>query len=337
LRQKPASAPPVSRSPSLIPGGRRWTDAVEAIERVFGKGRKDVKPRETKDLVRELERLLGERANWDTELNRALFDVLAPKHAARRRSADHERVFWLLAGYCLRPGFGHPKDPERVSLVAPLFEPGLTFADENRGWQMFFIAWRRIAAGLPAATQSTLRDLLDPFLASAELKLKRPKTFRAQAPDELLELASWLERVEPERRATLGNWLLDRTWSSRDPRLWTAIGRIGARIPAYASAHHVVSPTTAERWLDHLLREKWNEMPSATGAAVQLARKTGDRARDVGERVRSDVLRALEKHGAPADWLEMVREVVSVQETERAGWFEDLPTGLRLLALTEPT
>jgi molecular chaperone DnaK (HSP70) len=335
LRQEPAEQPrPSSASappPSLMPGGKRWQSAVEAVERVFGKGRKDVKARESKDLLRELERLLGERGTWNTELNRALFDALGPKHAARRRSADHERMFWLLAGYCLRPGFGHPRDPERVALLAPLFEQGLTFADENRSWQAYFIAFRRFAGGLDEAVQTRIRDLLDPFLAPAEHKLKRPKSFRAQAADELLELASWLERVDPARRAELGNWLLDRTWTSRDPRLWTAIGRIGARIPAYASAHYVVSATTAERWLDHLLREKWDEMPSAAGAAMQLARKTSDRARDVGERVRAEVVRALEKLGAPPEAIESVREVVRVKEAERAAWFEDLPAGLRLI------
>ena len=46
------------------------------------------------------------------------------------------------------------------------------------------------------------------------------------------------------RRSELGAWLLERTWTDRDPRLWAAIGRIGSRIPAYASVHHVVGATT---------------------------------------------------------------------------------------------
>ena len=71
---------------STRPFGRRFDEACEAIQRVFGKGRSDVKPRETKDLMRELERLLGERRGWTAELNRQLFDVIGPKHKARRRS-----------------------------------------------------------------------------------------------------------------------------------------------------------------------------------------------------------------------------------------------------------
>jgi hypothetical protein len=305
--------------------------AETAISRVFGKGRSDVKSREIKDLLRELERCLGERRGWSAETNRALFDLLAPLHAARRRSEDHERVFWMLSGYCLRPGFGHPSDPSRVALLVPLFEGGVVFAQQSRVWQQFWIALRRIAAGLDQETQSGLRVLLDPWLAPADLKLKKPKQFKPLAPEEMLELASWLERVPVESRVELGRWLLERTWTSRDPRLWAALGRIGARVPAYASVHHVLAPSVVERWLDHLLRERWQEMPSAPRTASQLARLTNDRARDVSEGVRREVALRLEAAEAPIEWIQVVREFVPVEETERAAWFGDeLPAGLRL-------
>ncbi|HEY3501139.1 MAG TPA: Hsp70 family protein [Polyangiaceae bacterium] len=329
--ERAPSEPAPSRSPSGLPEADRLARGLDALDRVFGKSRKDVKPREAKDLWRELERLFGDRASWSGELNRTFFDALAAQHAARRRSPDHERSFWMLAGYCLRPGFGHPKDPERVALLAPLWEQGLTHAGESRGWQAYFVAWRRIAGGLGEEHQTRIRDLLDPVLAPKELKLKPPKGFRPLAPDELLELASWLERVVPEQRALLGHWLIERTWTNRDARLWSALARVGARVPAYASAHYVVPPSVAERWLDHLLREKWREVPTAASAAVQLARKTGDRARDISERVRGEVVRALEASGAAPDAVAAVREVVPVLAQERARWFEDLPVGLRLL------
>jgi molecular chaperone DnaK (HSP70) len=330
-RPSAPSARAPSARPTAPPVSNRLAGGLDAIDRVFGKSRKDVDTRESKDLWQSLERLLGERTSWSSDTNRALFDALAPKHAARRRSPDHERLFWQLAGYSLRPGFGHPKDPERIALLAPLFEQGVTHASEMRGWRAYFTAWRRIAAGLDEATELRMLELFGPFLAPPELKLKAPKGFRPLAPDELLELASWLERVPVAERTQLGHWLIERTWTHRDPRLWTAIGRIGARIPAYASAHYVVSPTTAERWLDHLLREKWRDVPTAAPAAVMLARRTGDRARDISERVRDEVVRALEAVAAPHEAVQSVREVVAVEEAERAQWFEDLPAGLRLI------
>src|SRR5262249_22064668 len=146
-------------------------------------------------LLRELERILSERAQWTMETARALADVLVANTKARRRSADHERVFWLLTGFCLRPGFGHPLDPDRVALLAPLFPERLQFPDEARSWQQFWIAWRRLAGGLDEPTQVGIRDATDPLLAPAEKRLKRPKGWKLEALSDLLDLVSSLERI----------------------------------------------------------------------------------------------------------------------------------------------
>jgi molecular chaperone DnaK (HSP70) len=326
---RPTSGP---AAPSATPQGKRLDAAREAIDRVFGKGRADVAAREAKDLLRELERLLGERASWSTELSRALFDTLAPGHRARRRSTDHERIYWLLAGYTLRPGFGDPLDPQRVAEIAPLFTEKVLFPQEARNWQQFWIAWRRVAGGLPEAAQGAMRDALDPLVAPPEARLKKAKGWKPDASDDLLDLCAWLERVPAQRRSALGGWILERTWTSRDPALRAALGRIGARVPTYASVHHVISPLTAERWIEHLLREKWEGLPPLPQAAVQLARVTGDRARDVSERARRDVERKLVAVGAREEMVRVVREFVPVAEAERAALFgEGLPVGLRLV------
>src|SRR6185436_17409504 len=129
----------------------------------------------------ELERLLGERASWTTDLSRELFDTLVPEARNRRRSADHERVFWLLAGYCGRPGFGAPGDEERASRLAPLFAERVIFPQEMRSWQQFWIAWRRLAGGLDEAAQIAIRDVLDPLLAPSTARLKKPKGWKLEA------------------------------------------------------------------------------------------------------------------------------------------------------------
>jgi hypothetical protein len=322
---------PSMRPPSSIPPSRRLTPGLDLVDRAFGKPRADATGREAKDLLRDLERLLGERAQWTTEINRTLFDVLAANARGRRRTADHERVFWLLAGYCARPGFGAPRDAERVASLAALFDERLAFPAEARGWQQFFIAWRRVAGGLVEDAQTRIRDFVDPYIAPPEAGLKKPKK-PAQSLDDALDMASSLERVSPARRADLGTWLLERTWTDRDPRLWAAIGRIGARVPAYASAHHVVAPHVAERWLDHLLREKWGTVPTAAACAVALARRTGDRARDISDRVRREVEQRLVAVGADEAWVRAVHEVVPVAVSERVAFFgEALPMGLELV------
>jgi molecular chaperone DnaK (HSP70) len=327
-----ADAPEMPATPrSQVPPARRLDAAAEIVDRAFGKPRTDASGREAKDLLRELERVLGERPEWTMEVNRALYDVLVPGARARRRSLDHERVFWLLAGWSIRPGFGHPLDATRVSALPPLLEERLAFPAEARGWQQFWIAWRRAAGGLDEPTQTRIRDLVDPWLAPPESGRKKPKK-PALALDDALDMASSLERVAPSRRAELGGWVLERTWTDRDPRLWMAIGRLGARVPAYASAHHVVAPHVAERWLDHLLREKWDAIPAAAQAAARLARRTGDRARDVSERVRAEVERRLVATGADERTVRPLRELVPVEDSERASFFGDaLPPGLRLV------
>jgi molecular chaperone DnaK (HSP70) len=322
-----------STRPSDLPAqpSRRFDAARELLDRAFGKPRPDASGREARDLLRDLEKTLGERSAWTAETSRTLFDALLPDARARRRSADHERIFWLLAGFCVRPGFGDPLDARRVSGLFALWDERLAFPGEARGWQQFFIAWRRAAGGLDEAAQTRIRDFVDPYLAPPEAGLRKPKK-PALSLDDALDMAASLERVAPARRAALGGWVLERTWTDRDPRLWGALGRLGARVPAYASVHHVVAAHVAERWLDHLLREKWDAVPAAMAAAVQIARRTGDRARDIGDRARQEVDRRLVAAGADAESLRVVREVVEIAERERVAFFGDaLPLGLRLV------
>jgi hypothetical protein len=322
---------PLPRAPARVDRSR-FAAAEESLLRVFGKGRSDVTAREVKDLLRTLERQLGERKDWDLEQNRQLVDVLLACQKARLRSEEHERLFWMLAGFGLRPGFGHPGDGERVAQLWSCFDAGLSHRESERNWQHYWIAWRRVAGGLEPEMQRRLRDLIDPVIAPAELKLKKPKAFQPLARGELLDLVSQLERVEARRRAELGGWILERTWVDRDPRLWTYLGRIGARVPTYAPPQFVVPASIVERWVQQLLRERWSEVKTAAASAFRMARVTGDQSRDLGESSRHQVAEALARVGAPEEWRRAVLDFVPVTASERA--FElgdDLPLGLRLL------
>jgi hypothetical protein len=151
------------------------------------------------------------------------------------------------------------------------------------------------------------------------------------APDELLATLAALERVPVPRRVALGEWIHEKTWGSDDARLWGAIGRVGARVPVYASVHHVVPVKVAEAWLDRLLKQKWESVATASHAAVQLARVTGDRARDVSLVLRTEVAKRLVAVRAKDAWVHAVRELVDVGEEERVAILgEGLPIGLRL-------
>ncbi len=330
LRPKSSeSIPPVASTRRAADRG--IDEALATITQLYGKGTES-EARDAKNLQRELERLLGDRDAWSADTSRALADRLIEHLKGRKRSLDHERVFFQLTGYCLRPGFGAPGDDQRCAKMAPLFGERLAFPKEARSWQQLFICFRRIAAGLSEADQLAMRNDLDPFIAPSELKLKKPKTFKPESSDyEILELCAHLEHVPPARRADLGSWILERTWTKRDPRLWAAIGRLGARVPAYASAHRVTSPLVAEKWLEQLLADKWADLASAPRAASDMARLTGDRARDVSPSMRERVAARLQKEGADSALVRAVREVVEVVRDERATFFgERLAPGLRL-------
>ncbi len=327
-QERPASLAPANRT-SSAPRPDRLPEAYEAIQRVLGKGRTDVQPRETKDLVRNIERLLGARKDWTLHTNRALYDVVGPKHQARRRSADHERIYWMLAGYTLRPGFGHLLDRQRVASLAPLLKLGLVFTDNVRGWQQFLIAWRRMLPGMNEQEQTESLPWVAPLVGRAATRAKPPKGFQGIVQPELLELVGLFERVAIAKRVALGNALVERTWSEQEPRLWDAISRIGARVPVYASAHFVIEPRDVETWLEQLLREKWDKIPIASQAAARMTRRTGDRARDGSGATRRDVVLRLRRHQAPADLIHTVEQVVPVAESDSVDQYgEELPVGL---------
>jgi hypothetical protein len=117
-----------------------------------------------------------------------------------------------------------------------------------------------------------------------------------------------------------------------NPQAWWALGRIGARQPLYASLHHVVPPEVATQWLEAVLAQDWAKVEPAAFAATQIARATGDRARDVPDALRQRVVdRLLAARAAPA-WVAMVREVTVLDEADTRRVFgESLPVGLKLV------
>ncbi|MCA9611525.1 MAG: Hsp70 family protein, partial [Myxococcales bacterium] len=94
----------------------RFAEATERVKVVYGKpkGDDEVSHRDVKRLRAELEKILGPRESWQTPLLRELFGALLAGMKRRRRSEDHERVWFHLVGYTLRPGFGYPLDEWRI-------------------------------------------------------------------------------------------------------------------------------------------------------------------------------------------------------------------------------
>lgn len=322
------SLPGLGRPVSVAASARKVDQALACIA-VFG--RKDASRRDIVDLPRDLERILGDRGAWSAVDCRALFDALLAERGARRRSAEHERTFWHLLGFSGRPGSGFPGDEARIATVAPLLEHKLAFPDRPQGWQAFFVAIRRLAAGFPEDVQTALFGTYEPFFAGPERKLKKPKWTPAAAVEMRAMMAS-LERLPAARRSAFGSSLMDLVWTDPSPALFADLGQVGARVPAYASAHHVVDPRIVEGWVDQLLRTKWESIADAPKAFLSLARLTGDRARDLGKAARESLERRLVKAKLDPSELRPLREVVGLDVAARTAYLgEGLPQGVRLL------
>jgi hypothetical protein len=334
LRTEPDDTPRLDDSAALP---ARLPEALAQIERIFGKSGAQLAPKEIKGLRAQLEQLLGPRERWNTPLLRQLFDALWQRAKSRRRSVEHERLWFNLAGFCLRPGFGYPLDEWRMEQLWPLFELGVQFGKDSQVCSEWWTLWRRVASGLPLAAQ--LR-LLDDFAlnlqGSAEDLRQRPANSVAGNLDDMLRLGAALERIPAAYKAEIGEWLFKQIKPEQEPErnarhLW-AIASIGARAPFYAASHEVVDADTVQRWLEQLTRFDWRRNEAAAFAATHLARKTGDRARDLPDEVCATLAQRLRAANAPALWQDLVTQVMQLdEEGQRRVLGEALPPGLKLL------
>ncbi|WP_027802645.1 Hsp70 family protein [Paraburkholderia dilworthii] len=312
----------------------RLNEAIEQIDRCFGSRSQNVDKKEVKRLRAQLEQLLGSRESWDSALLRELFGALWERARRRRRSADHERLWLNLAGYCVRPGFGYPLDEWRVEQLWSLFDDGIQYVQESQVWSEWWTLWRRAAGGLDESAQLRVLDAMHYLQTAAQSRHKLPFDVSKTGIADMVRLSASLERIPVARKIELGESVLARLQKpSENHQSWWAVGRIGARRPFYGSAHSVVPPEVASQWLDAILALDWKKVDPAAFAAVQIARMTGDRSRDVPEEMRNAVLRRLEAASAPRVWVTMVSETVELDNADEGRVFgESLPAGLKLIS-----
>ncbi len=314
----------------------RFSEATLEVERVFGTRPLPVEPKDVKNLFRTLEKILGPREGWTVPVLRELWTPLWAGVSKRRRSAEHEKVMFQLLGYSLRPGVGYPLDDWRVEQTFTIFKDLLTNHGEQPIWLEFWVLWRRIAGGLSESAQHAIWKLLQPhLLRRVPVGLTPPKEklkgVQPQGLDEMVRCAASLELLLPDDKAELGGWIVSRLQAPETvggPWAW-ALGRLGARLPVYGAAHRVVPAETAAAWAHVLLGLDVKKHDGARFALTQLARKTGDRTRDLDDALRDRVLLALTD--APASWKQLVAEVVQLTQDDEARALGDtLPAGLSL-------
>ncbi len=331
----------------------RLATAVEVVRRVFDKGAPEPPgPIAPAQAMKELQAALGaDKGAWPTVVLRRLWEPLKELRGQRGRTAEHEARWLNLVGYCLRPGYGVALDDWRVKEAWRLFNAGLVNDKDNRPRLEWWILWRRVSGGLTRTMQDELGKRLFPHFLPDKKKAADRKAPSAQEAAEMWRVVGSLERVHREEKWRLGEALLPRIERDKGdaPSLqamaWT-IGRLGARVPLYGPIENVVNRHKAEKWVDRLLAiESAGASPGPrrrTGgpeaqkelafATAEIARCSGDRARDLDEALRKRVaarLATVEGDGPRLAKMVLEPTVLEARE-ERAAFGEALPVGLRL-------
>ena len=301
---------------SLGPSAPRMAEAVAIVDLYYGK-RAAVNPRSVKELFPRWRRswvrgTAGPR-RWCGRSGRRFTPAPVGDGAAPitsgcgcsspgSRSARGSARRWTPGGRarpsrCSRTGSSTPPTRMPGSLVGAVAT--------DRGWA------RRALPGAHPGRRGTVRPTADPRRPPPRVPGVRP-----EALDELIRLAGSLERIPPARKMALGRALLDRlTAEGPAPHVLWALGRLGARVPFHGSAHQVVSADEAEAWTRRLLG-----LEASAGMLVfplsQLARRSGDRDRDLPDALREEVAAALTRGGATPEAVNAVEQVAAPSEEE---------------------
>jgi hypothetical protein len=312
--------------------------ATEAIRVAFGQ------PTPPEDhgparLVKRLEEWLdAPRDAWPPSALRAMWDPLREAMEARLKSPRHESRWLNLVGFCLRPGTGFPLDETRIKALWPVFHAGLKHVKDVQCWAEWWILWRRVAGGLNRTHHEEVHRRLASFLLPARdgKKPTRPKP-EAHELAEMWRCAAALERLPANLKEPLGQALVRELKRPALPNyvLWS-LGRLGARVPLFGPANVVVHPDMASAWVEALLARTFatgRETTDAIFALAQLARVSGDRARDLDPALRARVLERLETLGASETILRPVREYHELEAAQQGQALGDaLPIGLLLIS-----
>jgi hypothetical protein len=237
------------------------------------------------------------REKWPLSFIRKMADVLltqAPHRGARHLAESR----WLnLVGFCLRPGLGDGFDEHRIGKLWKIYKGGPIHGNNLQVRSEWWIMWRRVAGGLKPGQQRQFIQDLSPVIFP-----KKGSRVRV-APQEYLEIwmaVANMELLLVKDKVKWGRRLLSEIGGKRSaPQYFWSLSRMGARDLLYGPVDRVVPPDEAARWIGVLLDREWNAPRPALTAAAQIARKTGDRIRDVDEKTVGRVIDALDRNGLP--------------------------------------
>jgi molecular chaperone DnaK (HSP70) len=324
----PKHQPPATRSAGVTTSDATVESAAELIGTVFG-GSADGDTLAAENLVSRMEAVLGaNRDSWPVSTIRRFSDVLFEVAAGRKKSPRHEMRWLNLSGFCLRPGFGFTGDGARVNDMRTIASNELVFADDMQCQVGTLVLLRRIVGGINASEQQAL------FRKHASGSVgKRKGRANRQLEYEEWRLVASLEHLLAGTRALLGDELVAKIRKKPEDPIWLwSLARLGARIPLYGPLHSVVTAETAGEWLKVLL--DLSPFTAATGSAiVAIARRTGDRSRDIEDAIREQAISGLVALGIAEETIQLLSKYVPPEPSDAVRSFgESLPPGLQVVS-----
>jgi hypothetical protein len=248
--------------------------------------------------------------------------------AGRKKSPRHE-VRWLnLYGFCLRPGFGVPGDAGRANVLRTRALKELIFADDLQCRVELLVLLRRIAGGINASEQQALYRK-----HTSGAGCKKKGRSNQQLEYEQWRMLASLEHLLGTTRALIGHEMLAKIRKEPENAIWLwSLGRLGSRIPLYGPLHSVVAPEIAGEWLKALLDlSTFNDVTSSI--VVLIARRTGDRSRDIDDAVREQAISRLMALGVGQKTMQLLSEYVPPERADAVRSFgESLPPGLQVVS-----
>ncbi|HEV2969641.1 MAG TPA: Hsp70 family protein [Pirellulales bacterium] len=309
----------------------------QLIRQTFGSA-SDAERLKPESLVKRLAEVTEiPRSAWPPSLMREMWEALMEVEAGRKRSPAHEARWLSLLGFALRPGYGMAVDDWRVAQTRRLL--GSLAYNNPTSRAEWWILWRRIAGGLPAGQQRALAQPPIAEIRNAHRALAKGRGLESRSGSheaaELWRMLGSLELLSIPDKIDLGNTLLDiapreKVSTVESAAIW-ALGRIGQRVPMYGPLNTVVPADIVIQWAERLMKLP-KEVETIPLALMQMARKTGDRYRDVPDSLRSKVLDWFNVRQVPPHFIQLVADGGQLEEAEQSLVFgESLPQGLRLL------
>ncbi len=230
---------------------------------------------EPADLPGRLEHALSlGRNSWPLTAIRTMADRMLVLAEGRGKSAAHEARWLNLTGWFLRPGFGFPGDDFRLEKARRVYASGMKFPNQVQNEIEWWIFAGRLTGGFNRNQQVDIFQRLSPTLLPKGQKKQRVNSSLLR---EMWRTAASLELLPLQTKNDLGENLLKRlkAGDGGHSEVW-CLSRLGARQLFYGPINQVVSPTTAVRWTDGLLK-----LPKTEEALASIAQHTGDATRDV--------------------------------------------------------